>query len=143
VGVRLSGGVWLLGAPFLVAVALIAACGEDGPQPLERPRPLSDLSIDPTCRFIEDELIVKFRDGEPDSDARAKMDSFEAFRIEEGLDLGGAWLLRVAADKREGLKAELEASPGVEFARLNEIIFGSEERPSFLCDVLTAVPDEG
>ena len=110
---------WLIG-PLLALAATAAACGgaEDAGEFIL----LHGRKVDPTCRFLADELIVRFKDDNPTDEVRAILSAHGADRVQEYLDLKGAWVLNVDPGKRDRLRKALEGNPAVEYVEPNYLL---------------------
>lgn len=80
------------------------------------------LNIDPTGRFIEDELIVKFKDGVTAANKQGSLSKFNATFTWEELDLGGAKVIKVSPATREKLMQALKKNPNVEYVEPNLVV---------------------
>lgn len=129
--------------PLLTAAVLVtvAACGEDSeagvnnetltPTPaatdqeptntvIDTPTVDPDL-IDQECDCVANELLVKFTSLEPSDQVEEILARFDAHRIKENFDLGGAWVLEVPRESREDLLAALANHPEVDYAERNHV----------------------
>ena len=77
------------------------------------------FNIDPTGRFIEDELIVKFKDNITAANKQGPLSKFNATFTWEGLDLGGAKVIKVSPAAREKLMKALKKNPNVVYVEPN------------------------
>ena len=121
---------------LLVLVTVTAVCnlsddaGEDYVH-------LGDGLVDPTCSFMADQVVVKFRDSEPTDEVLMIISDHGAHAIKTSPRIG--WLLEVDPDEREDLIEALSESPGVEYASRNGLASVPERRP---CDILSPIPIE-
>ena len=98
---------------------------------------LGEWLVDPTCSFIADQVVVKFRDSEPTDEVLMIISDHGAHAIETNPRIG--WLLEVDPDEREDLIEALSESPAVEYASRNSLVSVPERRP---CDILSPIPIE-
>ena len=121
---------------LLVLGAVAVAC-DGGKVTRETPITSEEINVDPTCRFIADEVIVKFKGDQPTEEVLEIISDYDAHRIREDLDVGGSWLLRVPEDKRDQLREALDRNPAVEYAELNGLMFADPRYGEDPCDRLT------
>lgn len=83
------------------------------------------LKIDPTGRFIEDELIIKFKEGFPEQSQEGILKALNATPTREDLNLGGAKTLKVDPSSREKVREKvmeaLKNNPNVLYVELNHV----------------------
>jgi len=96
---------------------------------------LGEWLVDPTCSFIADQAIVKFKGNRPTDEALGIISDHGARRID--VSLSGVWLLKVDPDDREDLIEALAKNPAVEYAERNGLASIPEQGP---CDSLTSTP---
>ncbi len=87
--------------------------------------PVDPSLIDEECDCVANEIIVLFSNPEPSGEVQEILNRFNAVRIKENFDLGGAWVLQVPRENREGLLAELVDREDVEYAERNFVGGGS------------------
>ncbi|MDO8613618.1 MAG: hypothetical protein Q7R32_12480 [Dehalococcoidia bacterium] len=102
----------LLGPGAVVGALLLVACGGDGGK--TEYITFAGVQVDPTCSYVVDELAVKFTDDAPPEGVLNVLSRYDARRIKEDIDLGGAWIVEVDPDDREGLRRALDGRAGVE-----------------------------
>jgi hypothetical protein len=124
---------------LLVLGAVAAAC-DGGNLEREPPNISGEMNLDPTCRFIADELVVKFKGDQPTEEALKIIAEHDAHRIRQDLNMGGSWLLRVPEDRRDQLREALERNPAVEYVELNWLAVLDPRSGVDPCDQLTPRP---
>ena len=119
----------LLGPGAVVGALLLVACGGGGGGGGAKTEYVTfgGAKLDPTCSYVVDELAVRFTDDAPPEEVLNVLSRYDAHRIMEDRDLGGAWIVEVDPDDREGLRRALEGRAGVE--SVETVSFGIDPGP--------------